>query len=140
MVSEWMGAVVVAAALLLVFSRYLGNRRNCRREAELVSIDARPDPSSDKLKVTVHNGGTSPIWNCVVSASTAEGEILKDVWDVVMPGPREVRVPLPSTAQVMLSVEFTDGSEYRWRRNAQGSVTSLGRALYRRDFFSCAGG
>jgi hypothetical protein len=141
MSSEWIGALVSAGALLYAVFLHLRNRGDGRRRAALVAIDAQRLPASDDVIVTVHNGAASPIWNCAVSVSSIKGEIYRDVWGAVMPGLREHRVTeVPKGPVTNSVVEFTDGDEHRWRRDARGILSDLGRVIYRRHFFSCSGG
>lgn len=141
MSSELIGALIAAAGVCLPGYLYLRSRADSRRSAALVDIDARWLPASDEVVVTLRNRAASPIWNCVVSVGTIEGECYRERWGAVMPGHREERIPATSRAPVATSaVEFTDEREHRWRREAGGVLTDLGGLGYRRHFFSCSGG
>ena len=141
MFSEWLGGLGAAAGVLLAICLYLRRRAGGRRSAALVSIDAQWLPASDEIVVTVRNGGMAPIWNCVVTVCAGDGEIYNDVWGPVTTGSREHRFPgMRGAAVTSSAVEFTDQTERRWRRDARGALTDLGRVGYRRYYFSCSGG
>jgi hypothetical protein len=134
---DWIEAVATALGflfgLILLRNQLEEHRARDRQHAEKVSVTFGEEGlGSGITKVTVVNGGSAPIHNCLASlhavTPTDDNKLVGQADLRVIPAgeSRSHNFGFSSVGVVVNAVvEFTDANSKRWRRDVAGNITPL---------------